>query len=200
MTDRLKNQLQFLIETDKMKSILRETLISDGSRRENNAEHSWHFALMAMTLFEYAGADGIDLSKVLKMAILHDLVEIYAGDTFAYDDEGNESKEDRENDAADKLFSMLPDNQAKEYRKLWEEFDRMATPDACYAAAIDRLQPFLNNYITGGHTWVKYKVPADKIYKRMAPVKTALPQLWEFVERVIREDCEKGYIVVKRDT
>ena len=194
MTDKLKQQLHFLSEADKMKSVFRQTILSDRTRAENDAEHSWHFALMAMTLFEYAGFEGVDINRVVKMAILHDLVEIYAGDTFAYDVKGNEDKEVREKEAAAKLFSLLPCELAGEYRGMWEEFDLMQTPDAMYAAAIDRLQPFLNNYLTDGHTWVKHGVSADMIYERMAPVKDALPELWEFVECVIGDSCEKGYI------
>jgi len=194
MTEKLKRQLQFLTEADKMKSVLRQTLLSDKSREETDAEHSWHFALMAMTLFEYAGIDGVDVDRVIRMALVHDLIEIYAGDTFAYDIQGNENKEAREKEAADKLFSLLPCEQSNEYRALWEEFDRMETPDAMYAAAIDRLQPFLINYLTDGHTWVKHGVSVDQVHKRMAPVKTALPELWEFVEYVIRDSCEKKYI------
>ena len=194
MTEKLKQQLQFLTEVDKMKNVFRQTLIADKSREENDAEHSWHFALMAMTLFEYAGFDGVNMDRVIRMALVHDLIEIYAGDTFAYDVKGNESKEAREKEAADKLFSLLPDKQAAEYRSLWEEFDRMETLDARYASAVDRFQPFLSNYLTEGHTWVKHGVTADQVYQRMDPVRTALPEVWEFIENVIRESCEKGYI------
>jgi len=194
MTEKLKNQLRFLTEADKMKNIARQTLLADKSREETDAEHSWHFALMAMTLFEYCGIDGVDLDRVIKMALVHDLIEIYAGDTFAYDVNGNESKAKREKDAADKLFVLLPDEQAVEYRLLWEEFDEMETPDARYASAIDRLQPFLNNHLTQGHTWVKHGVAAAQVYKRMMPVQTALPALWEFVAFVIRDSVEKGYL------
>src|SRR5699024_9702501 len=112
-----------------------------------------HFALMAMVLFEYAYSPKVDMLRVLKMALIHDLVEVYAGDTFAYDDVGYEDKLKREEEAADKLFGLLPDDQGKEYRALWEEFDEMQTPDAIYASAIDRLQPLVNNYLTDGHTW-----------------------------------------------
>jgi|GEM_PF-687725 len=195
MTDTLTKQLQFLIEVDKMKNIFRQTLVMDKSRRENDAEHSWHFALMALTLFEYAGFDGVDIHRVIKMALLHDLVEIYAGDTFAYDSAGNLDKPRREKEAADKLFSMLPPGQAMEYRRLWEEFDAMNTPDSMYASAVDRLQPFISNYKTDGHTWVRHKVSVEQIYARMAPVKDALPALWEFVEFVVRDSLEKGYIL-----
>ena len=200
MKEKLKRQLQFLSEADKMKSVLRQTLLSDKSREETDAEHSWHFALMAMTLFEYVGFDGVDINRVIKMALVHDLIEIYAGDTFAYDIKGNESKERREKEAADKLFSLLTNEQAEEFRSLWEEFDNMDTPDALYASAVDRLQPFLNNYLTEGHTWLKHGVSVDQVYKRMAPVKTALPQLWDFVEYVIRDSCEKGYIKTEEGT
>ena len=194
MTDKLKSQLHFLTEVDKMKNILRQTYIIDKTRQENNAEHSWHFALTALTLYEYCGIDGVDINRVIKMALVHDLVEIYAGDTPAYDAKGNVDKDEREKEAADKLFSLLPDEQAAEYRSLWEEFDRMETPDAFYGSAVDRLQSFHNIYLSGAHPWIKYAVTADKIYQRMIPVKTALPELWEYVERVVNEGLEKGYI------
>jgi len=194
MTDKLKHQLHFLAEVDKMKNILRQTYITDKSRQENSAEHSWHFALTALTLYEYCRIDGVDISRVIKMALVHDLVEIYAGDTPAYDAQGNADKDEREKEAADKLFSLLPDEQAVEYRSLWEEFDRMETPDAFYGSAVDRLQSFHNIYLSGAHPWIKYAVTADKIYQRMMPVKTALPELWEYVERVVDEGLEKGYI------
>jgi putative hydrolase of HD superfamily len=194
MTAQLTKQLQFLAEADKMKSVYRQTLLADKSREETDAEHSWHFALMAMSLFEYVGIPGVDLDRVIKMALVHDLVEVYAGDTFAYDALGYESKARREADAADKLFALLPAGQASEYRSLWEEFDREETPDAIYAAAIDHLQPFLNNYLTNGHTWVKHGISATQVYRRMDIVKTALPALWEFVESVIQDSLAKGYI------
>jgi putative hydrolase of HD superfamily len=130
MTDKLNRQLKFLAEADKMKNILRQTYITDKSRQENSAEHSWHFALTALILYEYCGIEGVDINRVIKMALVHDLVEIYAGDTPAYDTDGNVDKDEREKEAADKLFSFLPDDQAAEYRSLWEEFDRMETPDA----------------------------------------------------------------------
>jgi len=187
--------MHFLAEADKMKTVLRQTYITDKSRRENSAEHSWHFALTALTLYEYCGLDGVDINRVIQMALVHDLVEIYAGDTPAYDEKGNIDKDEREKEAADKLFSMLPGKQAAEYRSLWEEFDRMETPDAIYASAIDRLQSFHNIYLSGAHPWIKYKVTADKIYERMTPIKTALPELWEYVERVVNEGLGKGFVL-----
>lgn len=198
MEERFEKQLHFLIEVDKMKTVLRQTLLVDGTRRENDAEHSWHLALMAMIFYEYANR-AVDLARVIKMALVHDLVEVYAGDTFAYDDEGNAGKEAREMAAADKLFSILPEDQGLEIRELWEEFDRMETADAKYAAAIDRMQPFVNNYMTGGHTWKKGEVTSDKVYKRMDMVRVATPELWPFVVRVIEESIEKGYIKPAKD-
>jgi len=194
MTDRLKAQLTFLAEADKMKSVYRQTLLSDGSREETDAEHSWHFALAAMALFEYCACAGADLNRVIRMALVHDLVEIYAGDTFAYDDAGYADKAEREKAAADKLFALLPAEQAAEYRGLWEEFDRAETPDARYADAVDRFQPFLNNYLTGGHTWVTHGVTAVQIYERMSPVKHALPELWEFIAAVVDENITAGRV------
>jgi len=194
MTDKLSAQLHFLAEADKMKNILRQTYITDKSRQENSAEHSWHFALTALTLYEYCGIEGVDINRVIKMALIHDLVEIYAGDTPAYDTKGNLDKDEREKEAADKLFSLLPNEQAAEYRSLWEEFDRMETPDAFYGSAVDRLQSFHNIYLSGAHPWIKYAVTAEKIYQRMMPVKTALPELWEYVEYVINDGIEKGFI------
>ena len=194
MSEKLKSQMHFLAEADKMKTILRQTYITDKSRQENSAEHSWHFALTALTLHEYCGIDGVDINRVIKMALVHDLVEIYAGDTPAYDTKGNVDKDEREQKAASKLFSLLPDEQAAEYRSLWEEFDRMETPDAIFGSAVDRLQSFHNIYLSGAHPWIKYAVTASKIYERMMPVKTALPDLWEYVESVVNEGIEKGYI------
>ena len=149
---------------------------------------------MAMILYEYADRTKVDLARVLKMALVHDLIEIYAGYTFAYDDIGNESKEEREALAAKKLFSMLPQDQCCETRSLWLEFDQMETMDAKYAAAIDRLQPFINNYMTEGYTWKLGNVTSDKVHKRMDMVRIATPDLWPFVIKVIDESIDKGYL------
>ena len=195
MKCRLNQQLTFLFEVDKMKNVLRQTLLVDRSRQENSAEHSWHFALMAVTFFEYNQLEGVDLNRVIRMALVHDIVEIYAGDTFAYDIEGNKEKEQREQLAANKLFSLLPKDQAEEFRMLWEEFDDMKTPDAIYATAIDRLQPFLNNSVTSGHSWAKHKVTLPQVYDRMDPVRLATPILWEHVEDIISYALKKGYII-----
>lgn len=191
--DRLRQQIQFVIEVDKLKQVLRQTLLTNGSRRENSAEHSWHIALMAIVLAEYAPAP-IDLLHVIKLLLLHDLVEIDAGDTFCYDDRGNESKADRETQAADRLFGLLPPDQAGEFRALWDEFEAQETPAARFAAALDRLQPLLNNQQTGGHTWKLHDVTSDRVLQRMAPIQTGAPELWPVVQQVINDCIAAGHL------
>jgi putative hydrolase of HD superfamily len=198
MTEALQKQLKFVEIANSMKQVFRQTkLISDdGTRYENNAEHSWHFALMAMTLFEHCVLDGVNIDRVVKMAIVHDLVEIFAGDTPAADIVANVGKEEREREAADKLFALLPEKQAIEYRSLWEEFDAMETPDSIYASAIDRLQSFQLIHKNGADSvWVKFKATAERTRTRVLPVKTAIPSLWQWVEDVIEENVAKGFLV-----
>ena len=191
----LQKQLSFIVEVDKVKNIMRRNLLIDGSRRENDAEHSWHLAIMAMLLTEYAEDKNFSLERVMKMVIVHDLVEIYAGDTFAFDVQGNIEKEEKEKLAADKLFSQLPENQGKQLRKLWEEFDEMKTPDAIYAAALDRLQPFIHNLCTEGHTWVLGKVTKEQVYKRSGLSMEVLPALKPWMEEQIEVAIKKGWIL-----
>ncbi len=193
MTDRISKQLEFIKEIDKMKNILRRTLVSETRRRENDAEHSWHLAMMALLLEEYA-ARPVDITRVLKMTLVHDLVEIYAGDTFAYDKEGNKDKEERENMAAAKLFSMLPKDQEEIILSLWREFDAMQTDDSLFANALDRLQPFLSNVMTQGHTWMLGHVTREKILWRMDPIRVATPALWQYLLDMVDEMEKKGYI------
>lgn len=192
-SDKMKNQIAFIIEIDEMKRILRRNLHADGSKRENDAEHSWHFAVMAMILEEYC-ADKADIGKVIKIALVHDLIEIYAGDTFAYDAKGNEDKEEREKKSADRLFGMLDPEQGAYFRALWDEFEAMETPESRYANAIDRLQPLLLNYLTDGHTWKLGDVHAPQILKRMDIIRTATPELWHIVEGIISTSIEKGIL------
>ena len=177
-----------------MKSVFRQTLLINKTRRENDAEHSWHFAVAAMVLAEYAADDRVDISRVIRMALVHDLVEIYAGDTFAYDEQGYSDKLAREEAAADRLFGLLPEDQGKEYRALWEEFDRMETPDSLYAASIDRLQPLLNNYMTGGHTWQISGVNSQKVYARLAVVQKAAPALYAFLDELLKDAVSRGML------
>ncbi len=191
---RFDKQLDFLIQIDRMKNIERQTLIADGSRRETDAEHSWHIAVMAFLLKEYA-VEPIDVDRVVRMLLVHDLVEVYAGDTFCYDVQGNLDKKEREEAAADRLFSMLPDDQRDEIRALFEEFDRMDTPDSRYAASLDRLQPIINNHLTNGHTWRKGHVNSKQVFERMAPIKEATPSLWPLVEKIVAHGIEIGALV-----
>lgn len=191
--ERLKQQVEFIIEIDKMKNILRRTLIMDGTRRENDAEHSWHISVMAMLLHEYVDGEA-DVSRVIKMLLLHDLVEIYAGDTFAYDEQANSDKAERELNAANKLFGHLPDDQRQEFRALWDEFELGQSLDARYAACMDRLQPLIHNYITEGHTWKEGNVNSGMIYKRMNVIASTAPKLWKVVEYIIDNSIEKGYL------
>lgn len=192
-SEKLKKQIEFIIIIDEMKNVLRRNLVVDGSRRENDAEHSWHLAVMAMILEEYS-ADKVDISRVLRIALVHDLVEVYAGDTFAYDAKGNEDKLDREIMAAEKLFGMLKDGQGDEIRALWDEFEAKETPESKYANAIDRLQPLILNYLTNGHTWKLGDVHAPQIYKRMDIIRTATPELWHIVEGIISTSIETGLL------
>lgn len=192
-TSRFEQQMCFLVEIDQMKNVLRQTLLADGSRRESDAEHSWHLAMYAMLLSEYA-PEPVDVSRVVRMVLVHDLIEIYAGDTFCYDKEGNQDKAAREKAAADRLYALLPADQAAEYRALWEEFDRMDTPDSRFAAALDRIQPIINNYLTEGHTWKLGHVTSTQVYERMAPVKNGLPEAWKMVEWILHDSIEKGFL------
>ena len=190
---KLQRQIEFTVEIDKMKQILRRNLIADGSKREDDAAHSWHLAIMAMILEEYS-AEKIDVNRVIKIALVHDLVEVYAGDTFAYDEKGYEDKEQREKDAATKLFGILGPEQGAQIRALWDEFEAGETAEAKYANAIDRIQPLLLNYLTDGHTWKMGGVSSAQVYKRMDIIRTATPELWCIVEGVIKSSIEKGIL------
>jgi putative hydrolase of HD superfamily len=188
---RLEQQIAFLVEADRLKNVLRRTLLTDASRRENTAEHSWHLALAAMVLVEYSSVT-VDLPRVLRMLIVHDLVEIDAGDTFAYDKEGNATKKDRERRGADRIFGLLPGEMGNDLRGLWEEFEAHVTPDACFANAVDRVGPFLQNTATGGGTWRIYKLSREEVLVRMDPVRSALPDIWPKVLHAIDEYYPAG--------
>lgn len=190
---RLDQQLKFVAEIDKMTSVLRHTMLIDGSRRENDAEHSWHIAVMALLFSEYAKQKP-DIGRAVKMLVVHDLIEIYAGDTFAFDVEGNKTKEKNEAAAADKLFAQLPDDQGKEIRSLWEEFDDMKTADSIYANCMDRIQPFLHNTLTEGATWKEGQVSKKQVDDRLAVVKENMPELWNWAQINIQEAIKQGWI------
>ena len=191
--DRLEAQIRFILEIDKLKGVLRRTWILDRSRRENSAEHSWHLAVMAVLLAEY-GPAGLDLGRVIKMVLVHDLVEIDAGDTFCYDQSALLDQADRERRAADRLFALLPDDLAAELRGLWEEFDARASAEARFAAALDRLQPVLHNYTTEGGTWREHRVTRDQVVARNQPMRDGAPDLWDYAKSLIDDAVARGLL------
>ncbi|MDU5081556.1 HD domain-containing protein [uncultured Tissierella sp.] len=191
--ERLLKDIEFIVELDKMKSILRQTSLINEDRREDDAQHSWHISVMAMILGEYSN-EKIDICKVIKMLLTHDLVEIFAGDTFCYDKVGNEDKKERENLAAEKIFGMLEEDKGRELRGLWDEFEDGKTSESLFAASMDRLQPMLSNYYNNGGTWKKFNVAKEDIYKRIEPVKKSSDELWSFVENMIEDAYDKGLI------
>lgn len=190
---RLKQQLAFIVEVDKLKTIFRQSFITDQSRYENDAEHSWHLALMAFLLAEYTD-EPVDLVKVMKMVLMHDIVEIDAGDTYCYDEEGKLDKREREEKCAERIFSMLPEDQSKEMFALWEEFERMETPEARYAAALDRLQPVLLNYTAQGLSWKNHGIFIDQVLERNQRIKNSSEKLWSFVQELLEDALKKGYL------
>ncbi len=192
MPSRLRAQIQFLLEADRLKSVARRTYLTDQSRRENAAEHSWHFALGVLLLREYGG--DFDLFRALQMAIVHDLVEIDAGDTFVYDADGQNSRAERENAAADRLFGMLPDDQNREFRALWEEFEAGESREAQFALAIDRLCPVLLNTATGGRAWKEHGVSAARVRNYNLPATAAAPEIQNFIAALLDFAVEEGVL------
>lgn len=194
ISERMEKQIEFIVTIDALKDIYRQSVTIANKRHENDAEHSWHLAVMAMLLAEYAEEPDLDITKVMKMVLIHDLVEIYAGDTYCYDEKGNEDKEEREKEAADRLFSLLPEDQAKWMMELWREFEEMETKEAAFAATLDRFQPLLLNYNTNGHTWQRPGITSAKVLKRTEIAKERVPRLYEYIERLIERSIEKGIL------
>jgi putative hydrolase of HD superfamily len=193
-SNRLARQIEFLVEIDRLKTVFRQTWLTDGSRRENDAEHSWHLAVMAVLLAEYAAEPALDLLRVVKMVLVHDLVEIDAGDTFVYDDTASANKREREQKAAERVFRILPPDQADEVRRLWEEFEVRRTPEARFAAALDRLQPILHNYHTQGKAWREHGITSERVIARNRHMAQGAPRLWQYAESLIRDAVESGYL------
>ncbi len=191
--ERFKSQLDFVHELDRLKNIERRTLLLDTSRRENSAEHSWHLAMMALVLAEHA-ATAVDLSRVIGMLLVHDIVEIDAGDTYAYDEDANRDKEEREQAAADRLFGLLPDEQAASLRGLWDEFEAGVTAEARFANALDRTQPMLLNHATGGRAWEEHGVTREQAITRNRPGGEGAPRLWRHIESLIDDATAKGWL------
>ena len=192
--ERISKQIEFIVEIDKIKHVFRKTLLMNGSRHENDAEHSWHLAVMAILLSEYSNANELDVLRVLKMVLVHDIVEIDAGDTFCYDEKGALDKREREERAADRIFNILPDDQAREVRVLWEEFEECETAEAKFANSLDRFQPLLHNYRTCGRSWKKHGITKDKVLGRNRPIEKGSRQLWAYVEEMIESAVDKGYL------
>ena len=192
-TERLAQQIAFLLEIDKLKTVLRRTHLLDDPRHENSAEHSWHLAVMAMLLAEHANAP-VNLLHVLKMLLIHDVVEIDSGDTYIYDVAGNESKAAREQEAAKRIFGLLPDDQREEMHRLWEEFEARATPEARFAAALDRLMPMLHNYHTQGRSWQEHGVTDAQVIAHNGHMTEGAAALWEYAEAMIKDAVGKGYL------
>lgn len=211
--ERLKKQLEFLLTLDKLKNVYRQTYIlcddlPQGSkefddnfkekkplpRRENDAEHSFSLAIAAAVLAEYSN-EPVEVAKVMKMVLVHDAVEIYAGDTYCYDDEGAKTKEAREKAAAEKIFGTLPEEQAAEYRALWDEFERNDTPEARFSNAMDRIQPLLLNYSREGYSWKEHRVNSSQVRKRFDIVKDGSAELGKMVDDLLDKAIENGFLI-----
>ncbi|MBO6113196.1 MAG: HD domain-containing protein [Lachnospiraceae bacterium] len=191
MDDRIKKQLDFSLEIDKEKNIFRQTHLSDKGRNENDAEHAWHMAVMAYLLKEYAN-EKIDISRVMLMCLIHDIVEIDAGDTYAYDKEGIKSQKQRENLAKQRIFSILPDDQKEEMTALFDEFEECETPEAKYAHAMDNLQPLILNNSNDGGDWKEHGVTARQVYERQSKTRLGSEKLYEITDRIIQDNIKKG--------
>ena len=190
---RLMAQIRFLAEIDRLKQVLRRTSLIGGLRRENTAEHSWHITVAAMILAEYADPD-VDPVHVLKMLLVHDLVEIGAGDTFAFDATAKASQAERELAAATQLFGMLPPDQGTELMALWQEFEARATPASKFANAMDRLLPALQNFANAGGTWREAQVNRERVYERLSPIGEGAPDVWAFVAALVDDAADRGLI------
>lgn len=195
MIERLEQQMQFILEIDKIKKVIRRNLLTDGSRYENDAEHSWHLGIMAFLLLEHVEKkEEIKLVKVIEMVLIHDLVEIDAGDTYCYDEVGILDQHNREEKAAERIFALLPKDQADEFRNCWEEFEEGQTPEAKFAAMLDRIQPVLLNLTSEGRSWLINGITRAQVLKRNARIKDSSPLVWDYVVKLIDQAVEKGYL------
>lgn len=191
--EKLKKQIEFMIELDKMKNLYRQTYVLHENRKENDAEHSWHIALMAFLLAEYAKPE-TDIFKVMKMLIIHDVVEIDAGDTYCYDYEGYKTKADREEKASQRIFGLLPEEQKNEFYSLWREFEDGTTNEAQFAGVLDRLQPIILNYSKNGISWQEHAVKAEQVIDRTKHFSEISPELSELINAIIHDATGKGYL------
>lgn len=191
--ERFDQQIQFILEIDKLKSVIRQSYLLDGSRQENSAEHSWHVVLMGLLLAEYA-EQHVDLLRIMKMLLIHDIIEIDAGDTYCYDEAGVMDQSSRENTAAERLFGLLPEDQMEEFRDLWAEFEERSTAEAKFAATIDRLMPLLHNFHTAGRSWREHGIRVNQVRDRNEVMKEGTLPLWEFAMSLIDDAVERGYL------
>ena len=197
MNERLDKQMDFIREIDKEKFITRMTKLTDGKRRENDAEHAWHMAIMTILLSEYANEE-IDVLRTVTMLLIHDLVEIDAGDTYAYDAEANKTKEEREQKAADRIYGLLPEDQGKKLMELWREFEAYETPEARFAHVMDNFQPMLLNYENGGKDWMNHKVRISQPLKRNEKTATGSEEIWSYMEELLENSIKNGTILDDR--
>lgn len=191
---RLARQIEFIAECDKLKDVFRQTVTTQSRRAENDAEHSWHLCLCVIVLAEHANCRELDVLRVLKMLIVHDLVEIDAGDTFAYDTAAMATQHAREVVAAERIFGLLPADQAKEFRTLWDEFEEKATPEAKFATAVDRFQPMLLNCRTQGAAWNRHGVTHDRVVARNRHIADGCAELWRYAEAMLQSCVDAGHL------
>ena len=193
MDERLQKQLDFILEIDKEKNIFRQTHLSGHGRNENDAEHAWHMAIMAYLLQEYSN-ERIDVARVMLMCLIHDVVEIDAGDTYAYDAEGLKTQKAREEAAKERLYSMLPEDQKADLVAIFDEFEERKTPEAKFARALDNLQPLLLNHSNGGGDWKNHDVTAEQVYGRQSRTREGSEKLFEVTDQILKENIAKGYL------
>ncbi len=199
MNERFLKQIQFIYEIDKVKSIFRKTRLFDNSRYENDAEHSWHLAMMALALAEHS-PEPVDVLRVIKMMLMHDIVEVDGGDFIVYDKKAAAQKAEREEECAKRVYGLLPDDMKDEFIALWREFEDRKTPEAIFANALDRAEPTIQNYYTNGHSWVTHNVPYESVVAvNGRKIDEGCPPLWEYVSSLLDECVEKG-VLKKEDT
>jgi len=191
--ERFDQQIRFILEIDKLKSVIRQSYLLSGTRQENSAEHSWHIALLAMLLAEYA-QQPVDLLRTMKMLLIHDIIEIDAGDTYCYDEAGVVDQSSREHAAAERLFGLLPQDQMIELRELWGEFEERSTAEAKFAVTIDRLMPLLHNYHTEGRSWREHDIRSDQVSARNEAMKDGSLELWKFAMSLIDDAVDLEYL------
>jgi len=196
---RLQQQITFILEIDKLKSVLRQTYITIDERHENSAEHSWHLATMALILIDHA-EEKIDLCHVLKLLLVHDIIEIDAGDTYCYDELETKDQSVREHQAAERIFSLLPEDQANSMCDLWLEFESRNTPEAKFAVALDCLMPLLHNLHTEGKSWQEHNITMDQVITRNRAISDGSAQLWQFAQSIIKQAVTKGYLAAPDGT